>query len=347
MNEQSRFATAGEWLLRLQDDDLGQEEFAAWLRWYEADPMNRAAFEDVQSAFESAHGLRASERGQWARELIDAAREPSAISTRAAWGHARARWFAMAASVVAVAAGVLAWQAWIDDEKAPALTTTLQTPRATHRLEKLPDGSTVRLGARSSISLSYSREARYVVLEKGEAFFTVAKDAARPFVVQAGSVAVYAVGTEFNVRRDGESTVVTVREGKVEVVKGAVNAAALGGVQQPLANPVRLGPGEQAAARDPEAGLAIRNVSPQAIAAWQEGRLEFADEPLRQVIATVNRYSSREIVITDQSLAGLRITGTVAEDRIDEWMRALPAIFPIRVVEVSRQTVLLSPPETR
>ena len=348
MNDPGRFAAAGEWLLRVQDDDLGQEEFAAWLQWYEADPLNRAAFEEAQSAFESANRLRAGERERWAKELIDATPVHAAVSaTRPRWSLDRMGWLAVAASAVTIAAGVVAWQSWMDDEAPLALTTTLHTPRATHRVEKLPDGSTVQLGARSSISLSYSRETRYLVLESGEAFFTVAKDPARPFVVQAGSIAVHAVGTEFNVRRDGESTVVTVREGKVEIVKAVANAGASPGVQQASVNPVRLGAGEQAAARDPESGLAIRTVSAQAIAAWQRGRLEFADEPLRQVVATVNRYSAREIVVTDQSLANLRITGTVAEDRIDEWMRALPAIFPIRVVEVSPETVLLSPSPAR
>lgn len=341
MTDQDRFATAGEWLLRVQDDDLGQEEFAAWLQWYEADPLNRAAFEDAQSAFESANRLRASDRDRWARQLIHGESAP-VLPPSATHARARTWWAALAASAIALAAGIGAWQ-WMDDEPPQTLTTTLQTPRATHRLEKLPDGSTVELGARSAISLSYSRETRYVVLESGEAFFTVARDSARPFVVQAGSVAVRAVGTEFNVRRDGESTVVTVREGKVEIVKAPASSGASSGEQQAPVSTVRLGPGEQAAARDPESGLAIRTVSPQAIAAWQKGRLEFADEPLRQVIATINRYSAREIVVTDQSLANLRITGTVAEDRIDEWMRALPAIFPIRVVEVSRETVLLSP----
>lgn len=345
MNDQSRFAAAGEWLLRLQDDDLDPKEFAAWLHWYEADPLNRVAFEEMQSAFEAANSLPASERGAWAWELIHGARE---MATPTSGGkrnmHVR---YAIAASIVAITAGVFAWQAWLDDEPSQALTTTMQTPRATHRLEKLPDGSTVQLGARSSISLSFSRDARYLVLESGEAFFSVARDPSRPFVVQAGSVAVHAVGTEFNVRRDGEATVVSVREGKVDIVKGVLNAGASPGVQQAPASPVRLGAGEQVAARDPESGLAIKSVSPQAIAAWQKGRLEFADEPLRQVIATVNRYSPREIVLTDQSLGSLRITGTVAEDRINEWTRALPAIFPVRVVEVSNETVLVSPATAR
>jgi len=344
MNDQSRFAAAGEWLLRLQDDDLDPEEFAAWLHWYEADPLNRVAFEEMQSAFESANSLPATARSEWARELVHGSREHAA-PTPAAKRFFQMR-YAIAASIAALAAGVLAWHVWFDDEPAQTLTTTLQTPRATHRVEKLPDGSTVQLGARSSISLSFSREARYLVLESGEAFFSVARDPARPFVVQAGSVAVHAIGTEFNVRRDGETTVVSVREGKVDIVKGVLNAGAPGAQHAP-AIPVRLGAGEQVAARDPDSGLAIRTVSPQAIAAWQKGRLEFSDEPLRQVIATVNRYSPREIVLTDQSLGSLRITGTVAEDRINEWTRALPAIFPVRIVEVSHETVLISPAPAR
>jgi transmembrane sensor len=345
MMDQSRFAAAGEWLLRLQDDDLDPEEFAAWLHWYEADPLNRVAFEEMQSAFESANSLAADDRSEWARELIHDTREPAAAPAgKARFIQAR---YAIAASVVAVAAGAFAWQAWFDDEPSQTITTTLQTPRATHRIEKLPDGSTVQLGARSSISLSFSRDARYLVLESGEAFFSVAKDAARPFVVQAGSVAVHAVGTEFNVRRDGETTIVSVREGKVDIVKGVLNAGASPGAPHAPTSPVRLSAGEQVAARDPESGLSIKTISPQAIAAWQKGRLEFADEPLRQVIATVNRYSSREIVLTDQSLGALRITGTVGEDRINEWTRALPAIFPVRIVEVSNETVLISPAATR
>lgn len=343
MTQQSRFDAAGEWLLRLQDDDLGQEEFAAWLQWYEADPLNRAAFEEAQSAFESANGLAPRERHEWARDLIHGARDHAAASMPPARAPVRRAWLAMAASAVAIAAGVFAWQAWLDGAPSQTLTTTLHTPRATHRLEKLPDGSTVQLGARSSISLNYSREARYLVLESGEALFTVARDPSRPFVVQAGSVAVRAIGTEFNVRRDGETTIVSVREGSVDILRGVAKGSASWDVQQAPLNALRLGAGEQVAARDPESGLAIRSVRPQAIAAWQKGRLEFADEPLREVVAAVNRYSAREIVLTDQSLASLRVTGTVAEDRIDEWMRALPAIFPVRLVEVSPDTVLLSP----
>lgn len=350
MTHEGRFTAAGEWLLRLQDDDLEPDEFAAWLQWYEADPLNRAAFEEAQAVFESANRLAASDRDAWARELLQVPREHPAGSGAGTAHGAFARFRAWAArprhaaavALATLAAGLGAWQVWRDAGPAPTLTATLHTPRATHRLETLPDGSTVQLGARSSISLSYSRETRHLVLESGEAFFTVARDA-RPFVVQAGSVVVRALGTEFNVRRDGESTIVSVREGAVDVVKGAANAAGSGATPHAPARPVRLGPGEQAAARDPEAGLAIVAVSPQAIAAWQKGRLEFADEPLRQVVAKVNRYSAREIVVTDQSLASLRITGTVAGERIEEWIGALPAIFPIRVVEVSRDTVLLSP----
>ena len=84
-------------------------------------------------------------------------------------------------------------------------------------------------------------------------------------------------------------------------------------------------------------------VDPVAVSAWQTGRLEFVNEPLRVVVATVNRYSPREIVVTDQSLSDLRITGTVSGDHTEEWLRALPEIIPVRVIEVSKETVLVSP----
>jgi transmembrane sensor len=356
MNDQGRFATAGEWLLRLQDDDLDQKEFSAWLQWHEADPLNRAAFEEAQAAFESANGLAIGERKVWAASLIQARDErivgSKPVETGAPYWHWLAKIvsqiaqprYAAALSLVALAAGVFGWQALISNDGAQTLTTTFHTPRATHRLERLPDGSTIQLGAKSSVSLSFSREVRYLVLENGEAFFSVAKDPTRPFIVQAGAVAVRAVGTEFNVRRVGDSTIVSVREGKVDILQGIPGIGANAGVKHAArSDSVRIGAGEQVAARGTEPALAIKVISPQAIATWQSGRLEFADEPLHQVVATVNRYSAREIVITDQTLAALRVTGTLSEDRIDEWLRALPTTFPIRVIEVSEQTVLLSP----
>jgi transmembrane sensor len=344
----SRFTIASEWFLRLQADDISPQEFGEWMAWYEADPLNRAAFEEAQTVFEAARTIPSEERERGARVLMRSTPGEPARGKRKAWfGELRVQsprlgYLAAAAALVA-ATGFLAWSArdWVSQPV--QLTATLETPVATHRSETLPDGSVVLLGARSSISLHYSGDTRYLVLEGGEALFKVAKDPARPFVVQAGPVTVRAVGTEFNVRRAAGSTTVAVSEGVVEVLHERSSA-------QPdldASKGVRLFAGNQVTIEAATEKPAVKPIQLAAVSSWQSGRLEFANEPLRLVIATVNRYSSREIVVTDASINDLPITGTVDGRDADEWLRALPGIIPVEVNEISKGTVLISPAVAR
>lgn len=328
--EAQRFATAGDWLLRLQADELDQQELAAWLDWYGAAPENAAAFEALQSQFE---GLRAAPEA-WRRALADK------LLPRVSVAPAKRRSFkwrrlAIAACLIAAAIGTVfilrSGSVW--NAARPLETAVYQSPRATHQKLRLPDGSQVALGALSTISLNFSSEARYLVLEGGEAFFEVARDARRPFVVQAGPVTVRALGTSFNVRRADEQVMVAVSEGVVEVKRRRTAHAD---------SAVRVSAGEQVSVNSALTTPSVTVANPQAVTAWQRGRLEFVNEPLSSVVSTVNRYSSREIVVTDAELAATSYTGTVNEDRIEEWLTALPDVFPVRVSHVGGETILLS-----
>jgi transmembrane sensor len=213
---------------------------------------------------------------------------------------------------------------------------------------RLPDNSVVKLGALSSLSINFTSAARYLVLEGGEALFTVEHDAARPFVVQAGSVRIKAVGTQFNVRRAEESTFVAVKEGVVEVTQERMPPNTISASADPARRPsteiIRVVAGEQALAEHSELPLKLTAIAPQTVATWQEGRLEFVDESLRTVIATVNRYSRREIVLTDSAALGdLRFTGIVMESRIDDWVDAIQEVFPLRASGAGKGAILLSP----
>jgi transmembrane sensor len=354
-----RLETAGEWLLQIQDGALEQDELAAWLAWYEADPANRSAFERVQQTFESLHALPGAERTAWAAQVLADTERPKPPA-RKSWltfvgGGFLGGWFVQhrglaggLASMLIVLAGVGYWKAF-DTGVAPVKTAAYKTDRAEHQNLTLPDGSHVRLGAQSQLFLNFTSQARYVVLEGGEAFFEVAKDSHRPFLVQAGAVTVRAVGTEFNVRRVIDRTEVAVAEGVVEVTQGlppspmaASSAMQEQGLATSLPSTVQLKAGEQITIGDAVAAVAIKPVEPAKVASWQQGRLEFIDEPLRFVIATVNRYASREIVITDQSINDLHFTGTVSRDRIDEWLAAIPDVLPVEVQRAGSEAVLLS-----
>lgn len=336
-----RFLIAAQWIVRLGADDIKPEEFSSWVEWYEADPLNRAAFEEAQATLESTRTLGGDDRARLAKSLLARRTGPPAHALGATWERLRlwSRAYSIPFSAGAVAVALVGLAVWISLPEHPGqVTATFQTSIATHRSEQLSDGSVVHLGARSSVVVSYSGETRYVVLESGEAFFKVAKDSTRPFVVQAGLVSVRAVGTEFNVRRAGDSTTVGVKEGVVEVTRKAAESAAV----QHAWSDVRLSAG-QMAVLPTRADPVVKQIHRAGVSGWQSGRLEFFNEPLPQVVATLNRYSAREIVVTDPVLESLRLTGSIDGRNITEWLQALPDIFPVKVNDIGKTTVLISP----
>ncbi len=338
--ESGRLEVASDWLLRIQAGSLDSEELAQWLQWYDADPANRAAFEKVEATFASIHALPRSERSEWARRL-DALEQPerSWLPVLSPW-FSRGLWATAFVLMMAFIAGLVVWRLGAGSVE----TSAFKTERATHRDISLPDGSRVRLGARSRLFVNFTSETRYLVLEGGEAFFDVAKDRERPFVVQAGEVTIRAVGTEFNVRRVMDKTIVAVTEGVVEVRQSLRpdDRRPRQATSRNASKTIRVAAGEQVSI-DPAAALvSVKHVDSEAVIGWQEGRLEFVDEPLSMVIDTINRYSHREIVITDKAISELRFSGTVSREHIDEWLSALSEIFPVNVRRVGNQTVLIS-----
>jgi transmembrane sensor len=241
----------------------------------------------------------------------------------------------------ALIAGLVVWQL---GRHGSVETSAFKTERAIHRDISLPDGSRVRLGARSQLFVNFTSQTRYVVLEGGEAFFNVAKDKERPFIVQAGEVTVRAVGTEFNVRRVMDKTIVAVTEGVVEVRQSLRpdDRRPRQATSRSASKAIRVVAGEQVSVDPAAAVVSVKQVDSEAVIGWQEGRLEFVDEPLGMVIDTINRYSRRDIVITDKAINELRFSGTVSREHIDQWLFALSEIFPVDVRRVGNETVLIS-----
>ncbi len=329
-SDTDRLEMASDWLLRIQDGSLDSEDLAQWLQWYD-DSANREAFEEIQATFESIHALPLSERSAWASRLNDL--RPSRLPVPHSW-FSRRLWVPAFATALAFIAVIAIWQ--VRDDRSIE-TSAFRTERAAHRDISLPDGSRIRLGAKSQLFVNFTSQTRYLVLEGGEAFFEVAKDSNRPFLVQAGEVTVRAVGTEFNVRRVMDHTIVAVTEGSVDVLQPRQTAT-----PNP-SKPIHLVAGEQVSIGPLESVVAVKPIEPKAVSGWQEGRLEFADEPLGMVIDTINRYSRRDVVITDQAVNELRFTGTVSREHIDEWLLALSEVFPVDVRRVGAETVLISP----
>ena len=330
---------AAEWVLRRAQGMPGVEQ-EVFRRWLAEDPRHAEIFAEMEETSRLLDGLRAP------------APQPAARPARAPVTSRRPLFlrpsFRAAVAVAALAAvAVVGWRALLP--AASAFAESASTQVGGLRRLKLPDGSTVTLNTDSAVKVSYTEAERRVVLLRGEAFFTVAKNPARPFVVQAGQVAVRAVGTAFNVRLLPAAVNVLVTEGKVQLAQ-VVEAASQPGAPAPAAD---LGPvltvGQVAQisfAADQEpapAAMTIAPIAPKAASdalAWREGRLEFADVPLAEVIAEFNRYNQHKIVIDDPVLAARRFGGAFSARNIEPLLEVLQQSFGVVAEDRGDETVI-------
>jgi transmembrane sensor len=215
--------------------------------------------------------------------------------------------------------------------------TRYTTTTAGYERARLADGSTLELNTASAARVQFTAAERRVELESGEAHFEVAHDTARPFVVNAGGVAVRAVGTAFNVRFVSGAVEVTVTEGKVAVGPAmSSGGATLVAANQRLALPL-------AAAAPANAIESLAPADVRAVLAWQRRVTDFSDTPLSEVTARFNRHNSLQLVVADPALGSRRIGGMFALDDAEAFVRLLERDGIIRA-ERQGDTLLLRAP---
>ncbi|WP_426700585.1 FecR family protein [Rhodanobacter sp. Col0626] len=190
----------------------------------------------------------------------------------------------------------------------------------------LPDGSVITLSSDSRILVTLSRNERLIDLQQGEAFFKVAKDASRPFVVSAGDRRAIAVGTRYDVRRDAADL-------RVIVTQGVVRLESDNGPDGRRLPTTLLPAGSIALASD--AGVVLSSGSMQhaeEMLNWRSGFISFHDTPLASAAAEFNRYNIRKIVIGDASIGNLQVGGNFRWSNADTFVRLLEQAFPVRAV---------------
>jgi len=205
-------------------------------------------------------------------------------------------------------------------EGAPEATVSTQIGQMREVL--LPDNSIVSLNTNSEISVRFSREARNIILLKGEALFDVAKDRVRPFVVCAGDTSVRAVGTSFTVSHLPQKPIqVLVKEGVVELQR----------IDTPQALPVRASANIQAVA-PPGAPIVTVAVPENRLVRdleWQNGRIALDNETLKNAASEFARYSEVHIVV-DVSISNRTVTGLFAANDPVGFARAAASVLKLQ-----------------
>lgn len=313
---------AAFWVVRMHSDQVTSEDERLFSAWLGKDLAHGEAYDRQNKLWRSVAALRHDSDAMDAfAELRETARRPHRPSRRGL----------IAASLgggVAIAGG---WMAWDAAFGAKAYATEVGEQQRV----VLDDGSTVTLNTDSALRVRFSRSERKLWLDKGQAYFSVAKDPGRPFRIFVGDEELRCTGSAFDVRRDGDKARVTLEEGSVEVYREGEPGAL--DVNEPA---VVLRPGQRLVVTR-VAPVEISAVDTRSVGAWRFGRMVFDSEPLGDAIAEINRYNTRQIVISDPSLAEVAINGVFQTGKPEAFVEALTAAFPVRVRSQDAEAIYL------
>jgi len=306
---------AAVWLAR-RDRGLSPAEQDEFSQWLQADPRHREWF--------ARHGETWSELDQLARwrPAHSAQPNPDLLARPARCPRRLAAVLIPLAAAAAVTLGILVFRS----VRAPAVPATPLESAVAHDYDQrvLEDGSVIDLNHGGEIEVRYTATERRVWLTHGEAHFTVAKNAARPFTVRAGKIDIRAVGTAFNVRLESRAVEVLVTEGRVQVTPPVTG-------QPPL--PILVA--GQRATVDTSSELFETNVatvSAEDMAramAWQPRLLEFDSATLADVVAAFNRHNRVQLAIADPQLARVSIGASFRSNNVEGFVRLLESSFGV------------------
>ncbi|MBI1685550.1 FecR family protein [Caulobacter hibisci] len=294
-------ACAARWVVRVDQGELPAGETAELESWLAGDPRRLGAYVRAQAGW----------------TLLDRARVLGGEATTPAPARPPSRRALLAGGGVAAAAACIA-ALFVPRLLAARYGTAVGEIRRV----PLADGSMAAINTDTTLEVAMKPGKREVRLDRGEAWFQVAKDAQRPFVVESGPVRVRAVGTAFSVRRRDGGSEVLVTEGVVEVWSEGTGEA-----------PRRVTAGERVFASD-SAGAARPVPASLEITrelAWREGQIVLDGEAFGAAAEEFNRYNARKIVIVDRGLADQRLVGWFRTNEPESFARAAAASFGGRV----------------
>jgi transmembrane sensor len=336
-------ARARRWLVRISAGDISDRELQRFNRWLAADPAHRTASLSVASVWSELDLIEDDILARYPlRDLLadsDDAQLDSKQNTRPRHRTyqlpAGFNWFPVTA-VASVLAVIIFTSLWHGSSSQPQ---PLQYISMIGKVEhiNLIDGSTIVLGPKSNITVRYSEHQRNIRLIDGEAFFDVAKDPQRPFIVSAKSGSITAVGTAFNVHSGYSGVTVTVHEGRVnlETMSGSDS-----GDQGTSAN--KLLDAGQEASFDQITGISVvQAVDLQQRSQWRFGRMLFNDKPLSDVIMDINRYSTLQVTIAEKRLSDIKVNGSFELGQTKTLLKAMEKMLPIRVQMTAEDSAVL------
>lgn len=237
------------------------------------------------------------------------------------------------------------------DPAGPASTTRVYlTSVGETREVKLPDDSTVLLNTDTRLVVDYRLHSRSVSLSDGEAIFNVKTDADRPFTVRAGRREFQAVGTRFNVRvLTPEMVELTVTDGTVKLLYAPPILPETPAMRREILTYGEEDIGAFETALAQPGFQSVRKVGTREVEsrlAWQRGMVIFDKEPLENVLAEVDRYTSTKFALAQAALRNIRVSGYFRAGDVDGLLQTLRKDFRIESRRDAQGRITLTAPTT-
>jgi len=330
---------AAEWCWRIADRALTEHEQAQFDAWIRADPRHQQVFDEMVAVWKGTDTIAEmpgflSLRAKALTTMENARdRDETPVYGRRHWSRA----FAAAAAVVLTLFGSV----WLLADRPDVYGTGV----GERRVVRLEDGSRISLDASSRVVVAYSEDRRALRLERGRAKFDVAKDPLRPFSVTAGNQTVVATGTAFSVELLRDQMRVLLYEGEVAVVAQPVTGRTANGARavKPAAPATeQLAPGQELVSVLSSGAVRVVPAMLDRSLSWEDGRLDFVDEPLTRAVERINRYTDTPIVVGDAAAGRLLVNGVFDAGDTQSFVRGMTALFPISAKYDSKKVTLVS-----
>jgi transmembrane sensor len=298
---------ASDWFALKRSGEMTAEQLLDFQRWLEASPDHQAAWDEAEQSWFMAGLLRQDPELLLLRAQARKAHPPFRRSLIGA---------GLAAGLAVVVLGGM-----LTLPHTPVLDTpvirgsqeqTFRTGVGQRTTVTLADGSVVTLDTDTVLRTNDAGRERRMYLDRGRAFFKVAHDPSRPFIVAAAGRTVTALGTQFDVRVGPGEFEVTLVEGKVRVEQPRLFL--------PPAHAADLKAGYRIEARN-EKDWEVKPADVARDTGWVQGRLTFVDQPLADVAAEMNRYSDKKIVLTDASIGRQPVVAVLKPGDLDSFIK--------------------------
>jgi transmembrane sensor len=280
-------------------------DWAAFAEWLDRDQRHRDAYDDIALLDQEIEAGREAIVTMIPANDVEE-EQPAVAQTN------RRRWWAGGGVALAACLALIGMPQWMP--VGPATTSSTYRTAEAGRTIALPDGSSIALGGKTELAVADGGTS--IRMREGVAHFDIRHDPSRQMVIDAGSVQISDIGTQFDLVVGPKHTTVAVGEGRLSVTPRDGSA-------------VMLTAGHRLDLDEAKGDATIRPTSTESVGSWREGRLVYDNSPLALVAIDIGRYSGQRISV-DPQIADLRMSGVLNIGDGSKLVSQVTALLPIR-----------------